>query len=174
MKPHWDKLMAKYADHKSILVADVDCTAGGEDLCQEIGVEGYPTIKHGDPADLQDYEGGREMEELEEFAATLGPSCSVANIELCDAEKKAKIEEFQAMPADKLKEFIKTQEAAMKKVESDFEEFVEGLQSQYEEAEKKKKSDISAIKESGLGMAKSVRAASGAGGAAEDADTEEL
>merc|ERR1719362_2627826 len=101
--------MAEFKDSAAVLVADVDCTADGQSLCEEVGVQGYPTIKHGDPADLQDYEGGREMEELEEFAATLGPSCSVTNIELCDAEKKAKIEEFQAMPADKLKEFIKTQ-----------------------------------------------------------------
>eukprot|EP00959_Pyramimonas_sp_CCMP1952_P209317 4378888-Pyramimonas_sp.AAC.1 len=27
MKPAWDKLMSEYKDHKSILVAEVDCTA---------------------------------------------------------------------------------------------------------------------------------------------------
>lgn len=173
MKPTWDKLIAKFADNPSVLVADVDCTAGGEALCQEMGVEGYPTIKHGDPADLQDYEGGRDEAELVEFADTLGPSCSVANIELCDEAKKALIEKYQKMPADKLKEFIVGKEAEMKKIDSDFDTFVEGLQASYEEAEKKKKTDTAAIKDSGLGMAKSVRASSGASGSAE-ADTEEL
>jgi len=163
MKPHWDKLMAKYADSKDVLIADVDCTAGGEELCQEVGVEGYPTIKHGDPADLQDYEGGRELEDLEKFAAELGPTCGPNNLDLCDAEKKAKIAEFQAMSADKLQEFIDSKEEEKKKVESDFEKFVEGLQSQYEEAEKKKKADIAAVKDSGLGAAKAVKAAGAAG-----------
>ncbi len=35
MKPDWDKLMAAFEGHKTTLVADVDCTAGGEALCQE-------------------------------------------------------------------------------------------------------------------------------------------
>lgn len=173
MKPAWDKLMLKFADSTSVLVADVDCTAGGEALCQQIGVEGYPTIKHGDPSDLQDYEGGRDEEELEEFAGTLGPSCSVANIELCDAEKKALIQKYQQMPADKLEEFIVSKEGEQKKIEADFDTFVEGLQASYEEAETKKKTDLAAIKDSGLGMAKSVRASSGVKGGAEE-DTEEL
>ena len=45
--------MESYADSPTALVADVDCTAAGEKLCSEHGVRGYPTIKYGDPADLQ-------------------------------------------------------------------------------------------------------------------------
>merc|ERR1719316_1107430 len=98
MKPAWDKLMKQFKDSATVLVADVDCTAGGEALCQEVGVEGYPTIKYGDPSDLQDYEGGRDFEELKKFASELGPMCSPANIDVCeDAEKKkgAGIEEIK-------------------------------------------------------------------------------
>ncbi|OLQ03763.1 Type-2 histone deacetylase 2 [Symbiodinium microadriaticum] len=38
-----------------VLIADVDadCTAGGKSKCEEVGVRGYPTIKYGDPDDLQ-------------------------------------------------------------------------------------------------------------------------
>merc|ERR1719446_1279363 len=52
MKPDWDKLMTAYEGHATTLVADVDCTGEGKSLCETVGVEGFPTIKHGDPSDL--------------------------------------------------------------------------------------------------------------------------
>ena len=61
MKPDWDKLSAEFADSKTVVIADVDCTAGGKSLCEEIGVRGYPTIKFGDPHNLEDYKGGRDL-----------------------------------------------------------------------------------------------------------------
>merc|ERR1719215_2510140 len=97
MKPDWDKLMAEFEGHATTLVADVDCTAGGKAICDEAGVRGYPTIKHGDPSDLQDYKGGRDLAALKAFAAGLGPQCSPSNIDLCDDAKKAQIKEFMAM-----------------------------------------------------------------------------
>merc|ERR1719362_438548 len=91
--------MAEYKDHKSILIADVDCTTGGKSLCEEVGVQGYPTIKHGDPSSLEDYEGGRSFDQLKKFAAeNLGPKCGPDNLDLCDAENKAKIEELIKLP----------------------------------------------------------------------------
>ena len=41
MKPDWDKLMDAFADSETALVADVDCTTEGKDLCSEHGVRGY-------------------------------------------------------------------------------------------------------------------------------------
>merc|ERR1712060_994181 len=81
------------------LVADVDCTADGKPLCDEVGVKGYPTIKWGDPSDLQDYQGGRTYDDLKAFAdENLKPVCSPKNIDLCDDAKKADILKFQGMP----------------------------------------------------------------------------
>merc|ERR1719181_369300 len=57
MKPDWDKLMKEYEGHSSILVADVDCIGEGKDKCEEVGIEGFPTIKYGDPNNLEDYDG---------------------------------------------------------------------------------------------------------------------
>ena len=34
---------------------------------------------------------------MKEFAAGLGPTCSPANLELCDDEKKSKIMEYKKM-----------------------------------------------------------------------------
>jgi len=96
--------MEDFASSASSLVADVDCTAGGESLCQKIGVSGYPTIKYGDPADLKDYEGGRSYEAFKKFAEeNLGPQCGPGdNIGLCDAATKAKIEKYVKMGVDEL------------------------------------------------------------------------
>ena len=41
--------------------------------------------------------GGRGIDELKEFAAGLGPTCSPTNLELCDDEKKSKIMEYKKM-----------------------------------------------------------------------------
>merc|ERR1719198_906292 len=159
MKPHWDKLMAKYQDHKDVLIADVDCTAGGEELCQEVGVEGYPTIKWGDPSDLQDYEGGRELKELKKFAKeNLKPMCSPKNIDLCDEEKKKKINELMAMPVKELKAKIEEFVQKQTDTETNFKTEVEALQKRYEQLEKEKTETLKQIKESGLGLQKAVLA----------------
>jgi len=158
MKPAWDKLMTAFKGHASTLVADVDCTADGKSLCEEVGVRGYPTIKHGDPNDLQDYKGGRDDSALTKFANELGPQCSPSNIELCEDAKKAQIKEFMAMGTAERETLVKTKEAELEKLESGFKTFVDGLQKQYTEANEKKDKDIEAIKSSGLGLLKSVHA----------------
>merc|ERR1719326_1131333 len=159
MKPDWDKLMAEFKDSKTALVADVDCTAGGKTLCNEVGVRGYPTIKYGDPNALEDYKGGRGYDQLKKFAEeNLGPTCGPANLDLCDAEKKAEIEKFQAMPAADLDSAIKDAEARRETAEADFKKFVEGLQKQYEESSDAKDKAVEAVKASGLGLMKAVAA----------------
>jgi len=159
MKPDWDKLMAEYKGHASILVADVDCTAAGKDLCETVGVQGFPTIKHGDPNNLEDYEGGRSLKELQTFAkASLGPRCGPANLDLCDAENKAQIDGFMKMESATLQGLIDEQDAALKKIDDDAEAFLKSLQEQYEKSTKEADEKKKAIKESGLGLMKSVAA----------------
>jgi len=158
MKPAWDKLMAEYKDSATVLIADVDCTTGGKELCNEIGVRGYPTIKSGDPGDLQDYKGGRSFDDLKKHAETLGPSCGPAHLDLCDEDKKKTIAEYTALGAEKREAMIKEKDAEVAKLESDFKAFVDGLQKQYTEATEKKEKDAEAIKNSGLGLLKAVHA----------------
>jgi hypothetical protein len=45
MKPAWDQLMEQYSANSEILVGDVDCIGDGKKLCDDIGVQGFPTIK---------------------------------------------------------------------------------------------------------------------------------
>merc|ERR1719188_1306812 len=124
MKPDWDKLSTEFKDHATTLIADVDCTAGGKELCNQVGVRGYPTIKYGDPSDLQDYKGGRDFAALKKFAEGLGPQCGPAKLELCSEADKKQIEEFQALGSAKREEMIKTKEAEITKLEADFKAFV--------------------------------------------------
>jgi len=152
--------MAEYKDSPTAAVVDVDCTAGGKSLCDANGVRGYPTIKYGDPSDLQDYKGGRSLKDLQKFASeNLGPTCGPNNLDLCDAEKKKQIEELQALSADELATKIKAEEQKQKDAEKTFETEVDKLQKRYKELSEEKEATLEAIKASGLGLMKSVQAA---------------
>jgi len=167
MKPAWDKLMAEFEGASDRVVADVDCTAEGKALCDANGVKGFPTIKYGDPNNLEDYQGGRDFDALKKFAdSNLGPKCGPANLDLCDAEQKAKIEGFMAMSAEELDASIKESEKGLADAETTFKQDVEKLQKTYEGLMQTKDDTIAAIKESGLGIMKAVKAA--AGGAAKN------
>jgi len=108
MKPAWDKLMTDFEGSTTSLVADVDCTESGKDLCETHGVGGFPTIKYGDPGDLKDYQGGRDYEELKKFASeNLGPTCGPDYMDLCDAKSKDKINKYMAMSTADLEAKIK-------------------------------------------------------------------
>jgi len=161
MKPDWDKLMKAFKDDDARLVADVDCTTGGKALCDQVGVRGYPTIKHGDPNSLEDYKGGRDYAALEKFAKGLKPVCSPAKLDLCEPEMKAKILELQKLPAADLDKQIKEKEAEMEKAEATFKDEVDKLQKTYQKLQDDKEATITAIKDSGLGLMKSVKASAG-------------
>jgi len=168
MKPDWDKLMDAFADSSSALIADVDCTAEGKPLCDANGVRGYPTIKWGDPSALEDYKGGRDYASMQKFAEeNLKPMCSPSNIDLCDDDKKAEIEKFSSMSAEDLDSSIKEKEAEMEKAEEDFKTAVSELQEKYQQLMTTKEGKLEAIKDSGLGLMKAVKAAGGKKGSDE-------
>merc|ERR1719440_2230496 len=152
--------MKEYEGSASALVADVDCTAGGKDLCEVHGVQGFPTIKYGDPSDLQAYEGGRDFSALQKFAKeNLKPMCSPSNVDLCDADKKKEIETLQALSGADLDKKIEEGDQKIKDAEETFESEVKKLQETYEQLQKDKGEAQKSVKESGLGLAKAVRAA---------------
>jgi hypothetical protein len=159
MKPDWDKLMVEFEGHATILVGDADCTAAGKPLCDANGVKGFPTIKHGDPNNLEDYNGGRDFKSLQKFAQGLKPVCSPANIDLCDDEQKAEIERVQGLSTADLEAGIAEGEAKVTAAEKTFKDEVSKLQKAYEGLQKDKEETIAAVKSSGLGLMKSVLAA---------------
>jgi hypothetical protein len=159
MKPDWDKLMKEFKGHATILVADVDCTAAGKPLCDSNDVKGFPTIKSGDPSDLQPYEGGRDFASLQKHAKGLKPSCSPANIDLCDDEQKAKIEAIQALSDEDLAAKIAEGDKKSADAEKLFTSEVEKLQSAYQKLQSDMEATLKDIKDSGLGLHKAVSAA---------------
>lgn len=157
MKPDWDKLIGEFASSDTKLVADVDCTAEGKPLCDANGVQGFPTLKWGDPSDLQAYEGGRTYDDLKKFAEeNLKPLCSVSNIDLCDDDMKANIKKYQDMSADDLAALVEVEETKLSDAEAFFKAEVEKLQATYQQLSKDKDDAQAAVKESGLGLMKSV------------------
>merc|ERR1712228_366859 len=87
-------------------IADVDCTADGEALCQQYGVGGYPTIKYFVDGDMDgtDYQGGRDFDSLKSHVADkLEVKCDISNPTDCTDKEKAYIEKMKAKSADDLK-----------------------------------------------------------------------
>jgi len=164
MAPDWEKLASDWAGHDVGLVAEVDCTAAGKPLCDQNGVKGFPTLKYGDPASLDDYQGGRSYGDLSKFATeNLKPNCSPTNIDLCDDEKKAQIEKYSSMPVSDLNALIATEEKKLDDAEALFKSEVEKLQSQYQNLVSNKDATIINVKQSGLGLMKSILAAGAKG-----------
>jgi len=164
MKPDWDKLMEAYAGSATQLVAEVDCTAAGKPLCDQAGVRGYPTLKYGDPADLQDYQGGRDYDAFEKFAKeSLKPMCSPKNLDLCDDAKKAEITKFQSMSDADLDKAIAEEEKKLEDAEAEFKAEVQKLQDRYTALSTEKDEKIAAVKAAGLGLMKAVKASKPSG-----------
>lgn len=159
MAGDWEKLAEEFDGDKVGLIAEVDCTTAGKPLCDANGVRGFPTLKYGDPAALEDYKGGRALKDLSKFAKeNLKPVCSVTNIDLCDAEKKALIEKYMAMSEDELKKLVEADEAKQEAAEKEFQDSVQELQETYQKLTEKKEETLTQIKEAGLGLMKAVLA----------------
>ena len=157
MAPDWEKLAAEWKDHAVGFVAEVDCTTEGKPLCDANGVRGFPTLKFGDPAALEDYQGGRTYADLAKFATeNLKPVCSVNNLELCDDEKKAQIEKYMKLSVEELTKSVEEEEKKLEKAEEDFKAAVEKLQAEYQKLSEDKDKTIADVKASGLGLMKSV------------------
>jgi len=106
MKPAWDKLSEAYTDSTSVIVADVDCTADGKDVCSDQGVSGYPTIKYftaetGKTGEK--YSGGRDFDALDKFVKEkLAKKCDPKTKSDCDDKEKGYIDKMSSKSAEDL------------------------------------------------------------------------
>ena len=158
MKPDWDRLEADFKDSDKFLIGHVDCTTQ-KDMCQQHGIEGFPTLKYGDVMNLQDYKGDRVYEKLKEFAdKKLGPHCGPANPNLCDEAQRNMLDEFMALSKAEVDERVLGFEGQVAGAEKSFKEGVDALQAQYQELIKAKDKTTADIKLHGMGMLKAVRA----------------
>jgi uracil phosphoribosyltransferase len=106
---------------------------------------------------LEDYDGGRDYADLKAFAdENLKPQCSVANIELCEGDKKTMIEKFLSMSEDELTKLVEEEEKKMEDARTTFETEVEKLQETYMNLQAEMENTMAEVKKGGLGMMKSV------------------
>lgn len=165
MKPAWDQLSEEFKTSKHAGVYDVDCTAEGKDLCEKIGVSGYPTIKYGDASSLEnlkDYSGGRDFEALKKFAEeNLGPVCGPKDLDACDEMERALVERFLGMHVAELdseigkldKDFSARQKKFAKKKRKFDEKYKE-----FKDELKDHKSDLKAHEKTGKKLEQNVKA----------------
>ena len=84
--------------------------------------------------------------------------CSPKNIDLCDDDKKAEIAKLQAMPLAELEAAIAAEEKKQDEAEEYFKAEVQKLQEKYQALSEEKDQKIEAVKKSGLGLMKAVKA----------------
>jgi len=138
MKPDWDSLGTEYASSKTVLIADVDCTADGKSLCEKMGVRGYPTIKYYNPPDTEgeDYKGGRDLASLKKFVESdLGPGCSVDTKENCSAEQLEDLKKYMDMDGAERQTKLETMQKALKDADEAHNELLKKLQAQFKESQ---------------------------------------
>jgi len=163
--------MQKYEGHADVLVGESDCTGAGKGLCEELQVQGYPTLKYGDPASLTDYQGARDLEGLKRFADTeLRPVCSLSRMDLCDEAQRERIEALQKLSPLELAAGIKESEKELADLEIKFKADVEQLQREYKELQDSKAKAAAEVRAGGLGLMRAVQAAARRAGAAAAAE----
>jgi protein disulfide-isomerase-like protein len=157
MKPAWDKMMTKYENSEDVLIADVDCIGNGKMLCSKVGVQGFPTIKYGNPEHLDDYTGSRDLKALESFVLELKPHCNVATLKHCDKDQRAFIEAHMHKEQKHFENVLGTENEERTRVENIFKEEVRQLQESYQTLSQEKEKNLRLIADKhNLEMVKSL------------------
>ena len=152
LAPEWAKL-----EDEDVVVAEVDCTSEKR-LCSKYGVKGFPTLKFGDPNDLQDYKGARTFDALNDHLQSLGPPCDIETRENCSEEQLESLDKYTKMSESELDQILKEEAEARKEVEDTFQQEVEKLQSTYKGLAEKKEADLKELDSYQTGIIKSVLA----------------
>ena len=148
MAEDFSKLADDWKDHKVGLVAEIDCTTEeGSPLCEQFNVEGFPTLLHGDPTDLEQYQGGRDYESLSEFAKEniSKPVCSIKNIDVCSDEEKKTIKDLQGKTEEQLIALNDDYKKKMDDSQAKIDKVIDELTEKYEAAMKEYETETANI-----------------------------
>jgi len=156
LAPKWTDMASELVGNPTVLVGEIDCD-DENDLCEDHDIEGFPTIKWGSPDALSDYNLDMETEDMVKFVKNMKPQCSIANIDLCDDEKKALIESLSALSFEEINEKVMDVEKQVKAMEDDFETGLESIEGDYERLDKEHQYTLKKLKDTGnIALAKSV------------------
>jgi ElaB/YqjD/DUF883 family membrane-anchored ribosome-binding protein len=150
MAPDWEKLAKDWEKHVIGMVAEIDCTdPESEGICQEMNVEGFPTLLYGDPSAPEEYQGGRDYETLSAFAKTFLDRlvCGVSKTDNCSDEEKSKIAKVTAMTKEKLLDAADSVQKQIKVAQNELDDFIEEINVKYEAMTKKFSESVESIKE---------------------------
>ncbi len=149
MASDFEKLAAAHEGDSSKLIAEVDCTdPKSEALCQENGVQGFPSLKYGDPSSLADYQGGRDFQSMHGFVLSdVKVSCSPFNVDLCSDEEKKMIGDVMELDDEEIAKKVEEAESLMKEADEELEKGIEGLQSRFQSMMEKHEDEVEKMKE---------------------------
>ncbi|CAB9521343.1 Protein disulfide isomerase [Seminavis robusta] len=160
MEDAWDDLGDVFANSKSKLIGEVDCTDdNARELCASEDVTGFPTLKWGSVFDLQEYGGPRDFENLKKFAdKNLKPQCSPTHMQLCDKTTRREIRRLQKLSVTALDKEMDDKLEEVNKLERDFQTAVADLETQYETATAQRDADKKQLGSGDLILMKAVLA----------------
>jgi len=145
LMPAWDKL-TENNEKEHVVVAKVDCTEeNNKEFCGSNGVRGFPTLKYGNPNDLEDYKGARDYEALKGHLDALTPPCTPTNSEQCTEGDKKMLDSFLAIESKELDTQIEEHEKNLQDSQNNFELEVKKLQETYENLQKEKEEEQSKL-----------------------------
>lgn len=143
MKADWDRLGAKWNKGGSVLIIDVDCTAGGQSTCQQQGVQGYPTIKYYKDGKTTGsaYQGGRDFNSLDSFVKrTLDVAkCDVATKKNCKKNELKFIKENEGKSTNELEDMLAQRSDALKTKKKELRELEKAFREKEKEFKKEEK-----------------------------------
>ena len=134
LAPDWERLADDWKDSSTGLIAQVDCTdPAAESLCDEYGVDGYPTLIYGDAYSPELYEGDRDYESLAAFAQEhlTNIPCSLRNLAACPPEIQTVIQQLRDTSRQDLLIMEQAIDAELDQAEDAYETAMEQLNDQY-------------------------------------------
>jgi hypothetical protein len=124
----------------------------------------FPTLKYGDPAALDIYNGPRSYDDLAAFAEeNLKPICSPENLSACDDEEKELIQKYQNMPDEEIQQRIKQERDKLKQTKKSFDAAVDRLQKEYQALLEAKERRVESITKNDLRILKAIQKAKAQG-----------
>ena len=143
MVPDWNKLGKHFADNDAVQIVDVDCTADGQNTCQQQGVQGYPTIKYYTEKTGKKgaaYNGGRDFNSLKSFCESkLHAPCNVKTLANCAPNQKSFIEKNKGKTVAELKEEEDKKVDEQKQVKKELSDLEADFKAKEKELKKKDK-----------------------------------
>lgn len=158
LKPAWETVRDEVKDVDFLRIGTIDCTDdGNKALCDRNAIQGFPTIKYGHLDNLENYEGGRDVEALRSFALDLKPVCAIGFEVHCSDEEQTLLASLIDMDAATLENSIKEHDVKVQGIEKRYTDDVAKLQNEYANITAVKKDAIQTLNtDANIGFIKGV------------------